>query len=219
LDSPELRRLRSDMVERYVLGRGIREPWILRVMQAVPRHRFVDEALWQRSYGDHALPIGERQTISQPYTIAQTLQALELRGGEKVLEIGTGSGYQTALLAEIAGQVFSMERKPALARRARKILDELGYLNIQLRAMDGSYGWNEEAPFDAVLISAVAESIPVLLAEQVREGGKLVMPLREKGQEQLIQIERSGKGWRKTVLGPCRFVPLLTPRPAGVVPG
>jgi len=207
------------MVQRYVLGRGIREPWILRVMQAVPRHRFVDEALWQRSYGDHALPIGERQTISQPYTIAQTLQALELRGGEKVLEIGTGSGYQTALLAEMAGQVFSMERKPALARRARRILDELGYLNIQIRAMDGSYGWNEESPFDAVLISAAAESIPVLLAEQLREGGKLVMPLREKGQEQLVQIERSGKEWRRRVLGPCRFVPLLTVRPAGVPPG
>jgi protein-L-isoaspartate(D-aspartate) O-methyltransferase len=207
------------MVERYVLGRGIREPWILQVMRTVPRHRFVDEALRLRSYGDHALPIGDRQTISQPYTIAQTLQALELRGGEKILEIGTGSGYQTALLAEIAGHVFSMERKPGLARRARKILDELGYLNIQIRAMDGSYGWNEESPFDAVLISAVADTIPVLLAEQLREGGKLVMPLREKGQEQLIQIEKGGNGWRKKVLGPCRFVPLMTPRPAGVPPG
>jgi len=219
VDSPELRRLRHTMVERYVGARGIRDPWILQVMEKVPRHRFVDEALWQRSYGDHALPIGERQTISQPYTIAKTLQALDLRGGERVLEIGTGSGYQTALLAEITEQVFSMEKVPALARRARRILDDLGYLNIRIRAMDGSYGWNEEAPFDAVLISAAADAVPGPVGQQLREGGKLVMPLIEDGVEQLVQLEKDPRGWRRRVLGPCRFVPLVPPRVDGTVPG
>lgn len=212
MDSPELRRLRIQMVERFVLGRGVREPWILRVMEKVPRHRFVDEALWPRAYGDYALPIGERQTISQPYTIARTLEALQLRGGEKVLEIGTGSGYQTALLAETAGQVFSMEKIPALARRARKILDELGYLNVRILAMDGSLGWKEEAPFDAVLISAAAESVPALPADQLREGGFLVMPLKEGAQERLVSLRKGPRGWEKTVLGPCRFVPLVPSR-------
>jgi len=198
-----------------VAARGIRDPWILGVMQKVPRHRFVDEALWQRSYDDHALPIGERQTISQPYTIAQTLQALEMRGGERVLEIGTGSGYQTALLAEVADQVFSMEKIPALARRARKILDDLGYLNIRIRAMDGSYGWGDEAPFDAVLISAAADAVPGPPGQQLRDGGKLVMPLRENGEERLVQLEKHAKGWKKRDLGPCRFVPLVPSRVEG----
>ncbi len=218
MDTPELKRLRNTMVKRFVLDRGIRDPWILKLMEKVPRHRFVDEALWQRSYDDHALPIGERQTISQPYTIAQTLQALDLKGGERILEIGTGSGYQTALLAEIAEQVFSMEKVPALARRARRILDDLGYINISIRALDGSYGWKEEAPFDAILISAVAESIPAPPAQQLREGGKLVMPLKENGVEQLVQVEKNLNGWNKKVLGPCRFVPLVASRTEGNVP-
>jgi len=218
LDSPELKRLRTNMVERFVLGRGVREAWVLRVMERVPRHRFVDEALWKQAYGDHALPIGERQTISQPYTIARTLDALLLKGGERILEIGTGSGYQTALLAEIAEQVFSMEKVPVLARRARRILDELGYLNVRIRAMDGFFGWNEEAPFDAVLISAVAESVPALPAEQLREGGLLVMPLREDGQERLVRLKKGAGGWEKTILGPCRFVPLVASRAEATLP-
>ena len=218
MDTPELKRLRNTMVKRFVLDRGSRDPWILKLMEKVPRHRFVDEALWQRSYDDHALPIGERQTISQPYTIAQTLQALDLKGGERILEIGTGSGYQTALLAEIAEQVFSMEKVPALARRARRILDDLGYINISIRALDGSYGWKEEAPFDAILISAVAESIPAPPAQQLREGGKLVMPLKENGVEQLVQVEKNLNGWNKKGLGPCRFVPLVASRTEGNVP-
>jgi protein-L-isoaspartate(D-aspartate) O-methyltransferase len=217
VDTPELRRLRKNMVDRFVRARGIREPLILQAMESVPRHRFVDEALWLQSYGDHALPIGERQTISQPYTIAQTTQALELQGGEKILEIGTGSGYQTALLAEIAEEVFTMEKVPSLARRARRILDDLGYLNVRLRALDGSYGWKEEAPFDCVLVSAVAESIPSLLAGQVREGGRLVMPLKEQGVEQLVRLDREETGWKKQVLGPCRFVPLVPSRHAGSI--
>lgn len=218
MDSPELKRLRIHMVERFVRDRGIRQPWVLRVMEKVPRHLFVDEALRQRAYGDHALPIGERQTISQPYTIARTLQALQLKGGEKILEIGTGSGYQTALIAEVAGQVFSMEKVPALARRARRILDDLGYLNIRIRAMDGSFGWREEGPFDGVLISAVADTVPALLAEQVRENGILVMPLREGGEERLVMLKREVRGWQKTILGSCRFVPLVSSRVEAALP-
>lgn len=218
MDSPELKRLRKEMVEQFVHARGIRDAQILKAMEKVPRHRFVDEALWRRSYGEIALPIGERQTISQPYTIALTTQALGLEGGERILEIGTGSGYQTALLAELAEQVFTMEKVPALARRARRTLDELGYLNIQLRTLDGSYGWKEEAPFDCILISAVAESIPAMLAAQVREGGRLVMPLKEEGVEQLVRLDKEETGWKKQVLGPCRFVPLVPSRHAGLSP-
>ena len=212
MDNPELKRLRKNMVERFVEARGIREEWILRAMEKVPRHRFVDEALWLRSYGDYALPIGERQTISQPYTIALTSLALDLKGGEKILEIGTGSGYQTAILAEVADQIYSIEKVPPLARRARKILDDLGYLNVSLNVLDGTYGWKEEAPFDGILISAAARSIPMKLGDQLESGGKLVMPLEENGVQQLVKLEKSEEGWKKSNLGPCRFVPLVASR-------
>lgn len=208
LDTSEFAYLRKNMVKAFVLDRGIREPWILRAMEKVPRHMFVDEALRQRAYGDHALPIGAGQTISQPYTIALTTLALELRGGEKVLEIGTGSGYQSAILGEMADRVFSIEKVPALARRARRILDELGYLNIAIQRMDGSYGWREEAPFDAVLVSAASTSIPTALFEQVGSDGRLVIPLEDGGGQQLVRFEKRNGGWRKQVIGPCRFVPL-----------
>lgn len=197
------------MVEEFVLNRGIREAWVLRAMEKVPRHLFVDEALWPRAYGDYALPIGAGQTISQPYTIALTAIALGLCGGEKVLEVGTGSGYQSAILAEKADRVFSIEKIFTLARRARKALDQLGYLNVSIRNMDGTYGWKEEAPFDAVLVSAASSSPPTILFEQVRTGGKLVMPLKEGTGQQLVQFEKQGEGWEKKVLGPCRFVPLV----------
>jgi len=205
------------MVEQFVQARGIQSPWVLRVMEKVPRHLFVDEALWRQSYGDHALPIGERQTISQPYTIALTTQALDLKGGEKILEIGTGSGYQTAILAEFADQVFSMEKVPALARRALKILDRLGYLNITVRTLDGAYGWKEEAPYDCILVSAVASSIPTMLGTQLRKGGRLVMPLEEQGVQRLVQLERNEEGWKKNILGPCRFVPLVHKQAGGML--
>jgi len=196
------------MVKAFVLDRGIREPWILKAMEKIPRHLFVDEALASRAYGDHALPIGAGQTISQPYTIALTTLALELSGGEKILEVGTGSGYQSAILAEMADRVFSIEKVPALARRARKVLDELGYLNIAIQRMDGSYGWREEAPFDAVLVSAASTSIPTTLFEQVGAGGRLVMPLVEGDGQQLVRFEKGDGAWEKRVIGPCRFVPL-----------
>ena len=209
LDSPELLRLRRRMLEDYVVARGIQDPLVLRAMEKVPRHLFVDEALRERAYGDHALPIGDKQTISQPYIIAQTTQALELQGGERILEIGTGSGYQTAILAQIADHVYSLEKIPQLARRARKVLDLLSCHNVAIRILDGTYGWNEEAPFDAILVSAVSNSIPEKLLDQVREGGRLILPLEEGESQQLVRLQKTEKGWKKEILGPCRFVPLV----------
>ncbi len=205
------------MVEECVAGRGITDASVLRAMEKVPRHLFVDEALRERAYGDHALPIGDKQTISQPFIIAQTTQALALRGGERVLEIGTGSGYQTAILAEIADHVYSLEKVPQIARRARRVLDQLGYHNVATRILDGTYGWKEEAPFDAILVSAVSDSVPEKLLDQVKGDGRLVMPLEEAGNQHLVRLHKTGEGWKKEVLGPCRFVPLYrsSPRSAG----
>jgi len=209
LDSPELSRLRKRMLEDFVVARGIRDPPVLRAMEKVPRHLFVDEALRERAYGDYALPIGDKQTISQPYIIAQTTQALDLQGGEKILEIGTGSGYQTAILAQIVDHVYSLEKIPQLARRARKVLDLLRCHNVAIRILDGTYGWKEEAPFDAILVSAVSNSIPEKLLDQVREGGRLILPLEEGESQHLVRLQKTEAGWEKEVLGPCRFVPLV----------
>ncbi len=209
MDSPEFIRLRKNMVKTYVLDRGISDTALLRIIEKVPRHSFVDEALWLRAYGDYALPIGERQTISQPHTIALTTQALGLHGGEKILEIGTGSGYQTAILAEFADHVYSIEKLPVLARRARKILDSLGYLNIVIRIMDGTYGLREEAPFDAILVSAASPMTPKVLLDQLKDDGRLVMPFVDEKGQQLVLFKKGEKGLSRQVLGPCRFVPLV----------
>jgi len=209
LDSPELSRLRKRMLEDFVVARGIRDPLVLRAMERVPRHLFVDEALRERAYGDYALPIGEKQTISQPYIIAQTTQALDLQGGEKILEIGTGSGYQTAILSQIVDHVYSLEKIPQLARRARKVLDLLGCHNVAIRILDGTYGWKEMGPFDAILVSAVSDSIPEKLLDQVREGGRLILPLEEGESQHLVRLHKTEAGWKKEVLGPCRFVPFV----------
>ncbi len=197
------------MVEDYVAARGIHDPLVLRAMEKVPRHLFVDEALRERAYGDYALPIGEKQTISQPYVIALTTQALELDGGERILEIGTGSGYQTAILARIAEHVYSLEKIPQLARRARRVLDLLGCYNVATRILDGTYGWREEAPFDAILVSAVSASIPEKLLDQVRDGGKIILPLEEGESQHLVCLHKTDAGWKRETLGPCRFVPLV----------
>jgi protein-L-isoaspartate(D-aspartate) O-methyltransferase len=197
------------MLEDYVVARGIQDPLVLQAMEKVPRHLFVDEALRERAYGDYALPIGDKQTISQPYVIAQTTQALDLQGGEKILEIGTGSGYQTAILAQIVDHVYSLEKIPQLARRARKVLDLLRCHNVAIRILDGTYGWKEEAPFDAILVSAVSSSIPEKLLDQVREGGRLILPLEEGESQYLVRLQKTEAGWEKELLGPCRFVPFV----------
>ncbi|HEU5310000.1 MAG TPA: protein-L-isoaspartate(D-aspartate) O-methyltransferase, partial [Candidatus Eisenbacteria bacterium] len=168
---------RRRMVEQQLRARGIHDRHVLRIMEAIPRHLFVDDALVARAYSDHALPIGEDQTISQPYMVALMTQALDLTGEEKVLEIGTGSGYQTAILAELADRVFTIERIPAIAEAAKERLTALGYTNIAFRCGDGTLGWSEMAPFDRVLVTAGAPRIPAFLEEQLVPGGVAVVPV------------------------------------------
>ena len=202
---------RERMVADQLVRRGIRNPRVLGAMGKIPRHRFVDEALASRAYGDYPLPIGERQTISQPYMVALMTEALELSGHERVLEVGTGSGYQTAILAELCSKVYSVERIKSLADRAIRTLDALGYYNVLVRVGDGSLGWPEEAPFDAVIVTAGAEKVPPPLVEQLAPGGRMVIPVGSGAWAQdLLLIEKDAKGSVRTrELCPVLFVPLL----------
>ncbi|MEM8883648.1 MAG: protein-L-isoaspartate(D-aspartate) O-methyltransferase [Planctomycetota bacterium] len=207
---------RRRMVREQIEARGISDPAVLAAMRTVPRHRFVP---WERddeSYGDHAVPLSEGQTVSQPYIVALMTRMLRLAGTERVLEIGTGSGYQAAVLAEIVPRVFTIEVRPRLAESARTLLGGLGYRNIEYRCADGRLGWPEEAPFDAVLLTAApAGDVPQALVDQLGEGGRLVAPVGGRTQ-QLVTIERrDGRLVRATGAG-VRFVPLVhgeSPRP------
>lgn len=200
---------RKRMVEEQLISRGIRDKRILDAIGKVPRHIFIEEALWDRAYGDHALPIGERQTISQPYMVALMTEALELTGTERVLEIGTGSGYQTAILAELAARVYSIERIKVLAHKARKVLDELHYMNIVIRILDGTYGWSDEAPFDAIIVTAGAPAIPQAYIEQLKEGGRIVIPVGDRHSQVLKKGVKTGGGIASKDLTSCIFVPLI----------
>ena len=201
-------RERRAMVETQIQARGVRDPRVLAAVSKVPRHLFVPEGLRGQAYADEPLPIGQGQTISQPYIVAYMTEALGLKGGEKVLEIGTGSGYQTAVLAEIAGEVWTIEIVEALAERARAALESLGYANIHYRVGDGSKGWPEAAPFDAVIVTAAAAHMPPDLEHQLAPGGRMIIPVGTDLQE-LIQVTRGKKGFeRRTLLG-VRFVPLV----------
>jgi protein-L-isoaspartate(D-aspartate) O-methyltransferase len=196
------------MVEEQLLARGIKDPRVLEVMRRVPRHLFVESALANRAYDDGPLPIGEKQTISQPYMVGLMTQALELRGDEKVLEIGTGSGYQTAVLAELCQNVFSIEKIGSLAARARAILDRLGHYNVAIHVGDGTLGWAEHAPFDAILVTAGSPTVPQPLLEQMCLDGRLVIPLGDEQSQVLRQIRRTASGQNEEVLSECRFVKL-----------
>ncbi len=203
---------RMRMVETQLKARGINDMRVLKVMAAVPRHLFVDEGLIEQAYSDSPLPIGEHQTISQPYIVALMTEALELKGKERVLEIGTGSGYQTAVLACLADRVFSVERIAKLATNARKILDGLNLYNVAIRVGDGSYGWKEEAPFDAVITTAAVPAIPQYLIEQLVPGGRMVVPVGDRDVQTLYKITRSVENpqeIKKEDLGGCRFVSLI----------
>ena len=167
---------RRRMVEEQLGDRGIRDLRLLEVMTRVPRHLFALDSLQHRAYGDTPLPIGENQTISQPYIVAAMTEALSLKGDERVLEIGTGSGYQTAVMAELAAQVFTIERIDVLSRKAQNILEGLGYANIVFKMFDGTYGWPDQAPFNAIMITASAKEIPEALIKQLGEGGRMVAP-------------------------------------------
>jgi protein-L-isoaspartate(D-aspartate) O-methyltransferase len=200
---------RERMVMEQLQRRGIRDPRILRAVAKVPRHQFVDEALVGRAYGDHPLPIGEGQTISQPYMVALMSEALELLGHERVLEIGTGCGYQTAVLAELCGKVFSVERLKGLADSATRRLDSLGYYNVLVRVGDGTLGWKEEAPFDAILVAAAAPEIPQALVEQLAPKGRLVLPVGDAYSQTLRKGVREDAGVSWSDLGGCVFVKLI----------
>ena len=200
---------RNRMVESQLISRGIKDPRVLDTMRKVPRHRFVEEALYSQAYNDHPLPIGDKQTISQPYMVALMTEALDLRGPEKVLEIGTGSGYQTAILAELAEKIYSIERIRTLSNKAQRILDDLGYFNVVLKVGDGTIGLKEEAPFDAIMVTAGSPDVPQPLVDQLAMGGRLVVPVGDRYTQALMKIARVKEGITKTDLGGCRFVNLL----------
>lgn len=201
--------LRQKMVETQLLPRGITDEAVLAAMRSVPRHLFVAPGMESRAYGDHALPIGEGQTISQPFMVALMTQSLELTGGERVLEIGTGSGYQTAVLAELAEQVFSIERVGSLASRARSVLEELGAANVAIRVGDGSIGWTEFEPYDRIIVTAGAPEVPQSLVEQLGDPGIMAVPVGSQGLQQLRIIERRDGELLTRDSGGCVFVPLV----------
>ncbi|MFZ0804292.1 MAG: protein-L-isoaspartate(D-aspartate) O-methyltransferase [Terriglobales bacterium] len=201
--------LRHKMVEAQLRARGIRDGRVLAAMERVPREMFISEEYWGQAYEDHPLPIGAGQTVSQPYIVAFMLEILALGGSEKVLEIGTGSGYQTALLAELAGQVYSVERIGTLAHSAEEILQRLGYRNVGLIVGDGSRGIAEQAPFDAIVVSAAAPQVPQPLLEQLGEAGRMVIPVGPADAQELILVRKQDGIGVITNLEGCRFVPLI----------
>ncbi len=201
---------RQHMVDTQIIGRGIKDKRVIAAMQKVPRHLFLDEALWPQAYEDHPLPIGERQTISQPYIVAIMTEALKLTGKEKVLEIGTGCGYQTAILAELAEQVYTIERIPSLAKRARKTFDTLQYRNIVVTIRDGTTGWKEHSPYEGIIVTAASPNAPEPLLDQLLTGGRLVIPIGDEFSQELIAYEKEdGNDFKKENYGGCRFVKLI----------
>jgi protein-L-isoaspartate(D-aspartate) O-methyltransferase len=201
--------VRQQMVETQLRARDIRDERVLGAMGEVPRHEFVGREYSNEAYADHPIPIGNGQTISQPYIVALTLQALSLRPADKVLEIGTGSGYQTAALTLLASQVYSNERHPGLASRAQETLSRLGYSNVAISFADGTNGWAEFAPFDAIVVSAAAPEIPRPLFEQLREGGRMVIPVGPPEAQRLQLVGKVNGQPVVKVLQGCRFVPLV----------
>jgi protein-L-isoaspartate(D-aspartate) O-methyltransferase len=192
-----------------VAGRGVTDARVLAAMRKVPRHRFVDEALRDRAYGDYPLPIGEGQTISQPFMVGRMTELLRLSGREKMLEVGTGSGYQAAVLGQCAARVCTVERLPRLAARARQTLEELGYSNVWGRTANGTFGWPDEAPFDRILVAAGGPAVPPPLFEQLAEGGLMVMPVGGPDTQRLQLIEKVRGEMRVTDDSGCVFVPLI----------
>lgn len=197
------------MVQDQIVARGIDDARVIAALRKIPRHLFVDPGIVNRAYSDSALPIGEKQTLSQPYMAAHMTAALCLTGTEKALEIGTGSGYQTALLAELCFNVFSVEKLRTLSRKARSLLDQLGYQNIALHVGDGTIGWSEHAPYDAILVAAAAPSAPKPLLEQLALGGRLVIPVGDEQSQILLRVTRTPDGFNEDQLGECKFVKLL----------
>lgn len=209
LPEETLSRMRERMVSGQIFFRGIRDERLLTVMREIPRHRFVPSSLRHRAYEDCPLPIGEGQTISQPYIVAEMTEALSLEGTEKVLEIGTGSGYQTAILCRLAREVVTTERIEPLFRSAQRVLEELGIRNVRFRIGDGTLGSPEDAPFDAILVTAAAPEVPPPLVSQLAVGGILVIPVGGRWEQDLVRLRKEEGGIHRESLGGCRFVPLL----------
>lgn len=201
--------LRKRMVEEQLIPRGISNNLVLSAFNKVQRHKFVPEDLRGSAYADYPVPIGEGQTISQPYIVALMTESLDLKGEEKVLEIGTGSGYQAAILAEIAKEVYTIERFEDLSLKADSLLKELGYVNIKVKTGDGTLGWPEEAAFDRIIITAATPRIPLPLTEQLKEGGKIVLPLGERFNQVLTLSEKKDGKFISTEICGCVFVPLI----------
>jgi len=200
---------RERMVQEQAVARGIQDPRVIAALRKIPRHLFVDLGIVNRAYDDSALPIGEKQTLSQPYMTARMVEALSLSGEEKVLEIGTGSGYQTAVLAELCFNVFSVEKIRVLSRKARALLDRLGYQNIALHVGDGTIGWSEHAPYDGIIVSAGSPSVPQPLLEQLGEHGRLLIPIGDEQTQTLVRVSRRPSGFHQEQLGECKFVKLF----------
>jgi protein-L-isoaspartate(D-aspartate) O-methyltransferase len=202
-------RERERMVDEQLVRRGITDERVLATMRRVPRHLFVEEALRDRAYGDHPLPIGEHQTISQPYIVGLMTSLLALEGGEKVLDVGTGSGYQTAVLAALARRVCSIERLPALAARARTVIEGLGITNVWIRVGNGALGWPDEAPFDRILVAAGGPVVPPPLFQQLAPGGRMVVPIGDATSQTLTLVENVAGQMKTTAYGDCCFVKLV----------
>ena len=200
---------RRRMVDDQIVGRGIKDERVLAAMRRVPRHEFLPEAIRGMAYADNALPIGEGQTMSQPYMVAIMTELLGLTSTERVLEIGTGSGYQSAVLAELCIKVYTVERIKTIAEKARATLDRLGYQNVAIKVYDGTYGWKEMAPFDAIMVTAGAPEIPAPLVEQLKDGGRMVIPVGERFGQSLLKVVKIAEGTVTSRSIPCVFVPLI----------
>jgi len=201
---------RRRMVEQQIIARGVDDQRVIDAMMQVPRHLFVESGLQSHAYSDASLPIGEKQTISQPYMVAAMSAALDLQGHERILEIGTGSGYQSAVLSLLVKRVYSIERISVLAGRARKVLDQLCMSNINIKVGDGTIGWRDQAPFDGILVAAGAPDIPTKYLQQLDVGGKLVLPVGDRSQQILMRVTRLGDDkFKREQLMDCRFVPLI----------
>jgi len=208
-DTFKYERQREDMVRHQIEARGIKDPKVLAAFRKVPRHLFVSEALRDQAYGDYPLPIGEQQTISQPFIVAEMTQALQLDKDDRVLEIGTGSGYQAAILAQIVYRVYTIERIRSLYMQARNLFDKFHYHNIVTRCADGTKGWQAESPFNAIIVTAGSPEIPDVLVKQLISGGRLVVPVGNQHTQDLIKLYRNDNKIQQTNLGGCRFVKLV----------
>lgn len=201
--------LRDEMVNRQLIPRGINDKRVLDAMDKIPREAFVPDEMKPEAYDDRPLPIGKDQTISQPYIVALMTEALTLKETDHVLEIGTGSGYQAAVLAELCDTVYTVERIEALQETARKVLENIGYTNIRFKVFDGTMGWPEHAPYDAIIVTAAAPRIPKPLLDQLREGGRAVVPVGDRLSQRLIRVTRDQQGFYEKDLGGVRFVRLV----------